>query len=314
MSDLTRGAVRPAAPGLDLGLHRLAALAHGGKAYLLLLPSLVFLVLFTYFPVVEVLWGSLYHKRFGQAQPGFVGLDNYARVLGDPAFRQALVNNALYAVGTVVPSVVIALLLAVLVNRSSRVNAALRALLFAPTLIPLVAAAALFSFVFMPRLGLLDYHLAKLGLPGLNWVGSPDVALYSLMALTVWKNAGYYMLFYLAGLQAIPQEAHEAATLEGAGFWQRLWFVTLPYLKPTTAFVAVIALINAITAVDHVIVLTKGGPTNATTLVLFYIYQNAHEFYDAGKAAAATVLSVALLLCLSIGCLRTLERGATHDV
>ncbi|MBV8165583.1 MAG: sugar ABC transporter permease [Alphaproteobacteria bacterium] len=300
------------APPVDLGLPRLAALTRGGRAWLLLLPSLAFLALFTYFPIAEVLWGSLFHKRFGQPQPAFVGLDNYARVLADPAFRQALLNNALYALGTVVPSVVIALLLAVLVNRATRINAAVRALLFAPTLIPLVAAAALFSFVFMPRLGLLDYYLAKLGVHGLNWVGSPDVALYSLMALTVWKNAGYYMLFYLAGLQAIPQEAHEAATLEGAGFWQRLWFVTLPYLKPTTSFVAVIALINAITAVDHVIVLTKGGPSNATKLMLYYIFQNAHEFYDAGKATAATVISVALLLCLSVGCLRTLERGATH--
>jgi sn-glycerol 3-phosphate transport system permease protein len=233
-------------------------------------------------------------------------------VLGDPAFRRALANNAIYAAGTVLPSVVIALFLALLLNRSSQLNTVLRALLFCPTIIPLVAAAALFSFIFMPQLGLLDYYLAKLGLHGANWTGDPDLALYSLMALTVWKNAGYYMLFYLAGLQAIPDEAHEAATLEGANWLQRLWHVTLPYLKPTTSFVAVIALISAITSVDHVIVLTKGGPNGATNLLLFYIYQNAHEFYDPGKATAATVLSVALLLCLSLGGLKTLERGAAH--
>ena len=308
MSDVAR--VSPAR--LELGLERWAGL-RGGRAYLLLLPSLGFLVLFTYFPIIEVLWGSLFHKRFGQAVPGFVGFDNYARVLADPAFRQALANNALYAVGTVLPSVVIALLLAVLVNRASRLNTVIRALLFCPTLIPLVAAAALFSFVFMPRLGLLDFYLAKLGVAATNWVGDPDLALYSLMALTVWKNAGYYMLFYLAGLQAIPAEAHEAATLEGASWWQRLRYVTLPYLKPTTSFVAVIALINAITAVDHVIVLTKGGPNGATKLLLYYIFQNAHEFYDLGKATAATAISVALLLALSIGCLKTLERGAVRD-
>ena len=308
MSEIARSS--PAT--VELRFDRLAALTRGGKAYLLLLPSLGFLALFTYFPIIEVLWGSLFHKPFGQKAPLFVGLGNYARVLGDPAFRRALANNALYAAGTVLPSVVIALFLALLLNRSSRLNTVLRALLFCPTMIPLVAAAALFSFIFMPQLGLLDYYLAKLGLHGANWTGDPDLALYSLMALTVWKNAGYYMLFYLAGLQAIPDEAHEAATLEGANWWQRLWHVTLPYLKPTTSFVGVIALISAITSVDHVIVLTKGGPNGATNLLLFYIYQNAHEFYDPGKATAATALSVALLLCLSLGGLKTLERGAAH--
>jgi sn-glycerol 3-phosphate transport system permease protein len=310
MSDLAR------VPSAEVGLplDRLAALTRGGKAYLLLLPSLAFLILFTYFPILQVLWSSLFHKPYGQAQVGFVGLDNYARVLHDEAFQRALVNNLIYALGTVLPSVVIALLLAVLLNRSTRLNAVLRGLLFSPTMIPLVAAAALFSFVFMPRLGLLDYYLAALGLHGANWIGDPDIALYSLMALTVWKNAGYYMLFYLAGLQAIPEEAHEAATLDGASWWQRLRCVTLPYLRPTTSFVAVIALINAITSIDHVIVLTKGGPNNATKLLLYYIYQNAHEFYDPGKATAATVISVAILLGLSMASLKTLERGASHAV
>ncbi len=309
MSDLAR--TTPAA--VELRLDRAAALMRGGRAYLLLLPSLVFLALFTYFPIVEVLWSSLYHKRFGQKAAEFVGLGNYARVLQDTGFQQALVNNAIYALGTVLPSVVIALFLALMLNRSTRFNAVMRGLLFCPTMIPLVAAAALFSFIFMPRLGLLDYYLAPLGLHGANWIGNPDVALYSLMALTVWKNAGYYMLFYLAGLQAIPAEAYEAATLDGARWWQRLRYVTLPYLKPTTSFVAVIALINAITSVDHIIVLTKGGPNNATRLLLYYIYQNAHEFYDPGKATAATAISVALLLILSLGGLKTLERGATRE-
>ena len=293
MSDLAR--VSPAPVGLPLT--RLAGLARGGKAYLLLLPSLGFLVLFTYFPILEVGWGSLFQKPYGQPAPVFVGLGNYARVIADPAFQRALANNALYAVGTVAPSVVIALFLAVLLNRASRLNAFLRALLFSPTLIPLVAAAALFSFVFMPRLGLIDYYLAALGWHGANWLGDADLALYSLMGLTVWKNAGYYMLFYLAGLQASPDEAHEAATLEGANWWQRLWHVTLPYLKPTTSFVAVIALINAITSVDHVIVLTKGGPNNATTLLLYYIFETGFRFWDTAYAAALTMV---LLLILSL--------------
>jgi sn-glycerol 3-phosphate transport system permease protein len=291
---------------------RLLSPTLAARPYLLLAPSLIFLVLFTFFPIVEVAWASLFRTAYGQRSGSFVGLDNYLRVLQDGAFRNAFVNNVLYAVATIVPGLVIALGLALLLNDSSRFKAAIRALVFLPTLIPLVAAAALFSVIFLPGIGLLDHYLAKLGLRGLNWLGNPDIALASLSVLTVWKNAGYYMLFYLAGLQAIPRDLGEAARLDGASSWQRLRHVTLPLLAPTTGFVVVIALINVITAVDHVVVLTKGGPNGATNLLLYYIYQNANEFYDAGKASAATVISVALLLALSLLSLKGLEGGAAR--
>jgi sn-glycerol 3-phosphate transport system permease protein len=180
-------------------------------------------------------------------------------------------------------------------------------------LLPLVAAAALFSFVFLPGIGLLDYYLAKLGAHQVNWLGNPKVALWSLIGLTIWKNAGYYMLFFLAGLQSVPSDLYEAARLEGAGALSRFRRITLPLLGPTLAFVFVIALINAVTQIDHVVVLTKGGPSDSTNLLLFYIYQQAHENYDTGKAAAATVVTLALLLALSVLSLRTLERGVHHE-
>ncbi|MBV8651400.1 MAG: sugar ABC transporter permease [Alphaproteobacteria bacterium] len=287
--------------------------APGLKPYLLLFPSLLFLALFTYYPIVEVGWGSLFRTSYGQSTPVFVGLENYLRVIEDGAFRNALLNNIIYGVGTIVPSLAIALGLALALDGSSRFKAVVRSLVFLPTLIPLVAAAALFSFVFLPGIGLLDHYLAMIGIRGLKWIGDPDIALYSLMGLTVWKNAGYYMIFYLAGLQGIAPEAYEAAILDGATFWQRFRYVTWPFLKPTTGFVLVIALVNVVTTVDHVIVMTKGGPSNSTNLLLFYIYQNANEFYDAGKATAATVISVAMLLGLSLVSLKTLERGVQHE-
>jgi sn-glycerol 3-phosphate transport system permease protein len=193
------------------------------------------------------------------------------------------------------------------------VNAALRAILFLPVLIPLVAASSLFLFIFLPRVGLLDHYLAKLGVSGANWLGDPDIALWSLMGLTIWKNAGYYMLFFLAGLQGIPEESYEAARLDGAGPWQRLRYVTLPYLRPTLSFVSVIALLNAVTQVDHIFILTKGGPSDSTNLLLFYVYQQAVERYDVGRAAAATVVSLALLLALSSTSLRRMEHQAEAE-
>ncbi|WP_255468765.1 carbohydrate ABC transporter permease [Reyranella sp. CPCC 100927] len=283
-------------------------------AYMLLLPSLLGLAAFTYLPVLRVAIDALHVTPHGAGgATRFVGLENFARVLGDAAFRQAALNNLIYAVGTVGPSVVLALLFALAVRRSTRFNAVVRTILFFPSLVPLVAAASLFFFIFLPGVGLLDYYLAKLGVSGPNWIGDTDVALWSIVGLTVWKNAGYYMLFYIAGLQNVPRDHIEAATVDGANAMQRLWYVILPALRPTTAFVITIALIHMLTAVDHVVVLTKGGPSNATNLLLFYIFQEAHENFDTGKAAAATVISVAVLLLVSLGSLRGMEAGSRRE-
>src|SRR3954468_3555104 len=279
--------------------------------YLLLAPSLLLLAAFTYLPIVRVAWESLHDKPHGTATTLWVGLGNYAALFSDNAFTQSVVNNLIYAAGTVPASMALALLFALAVQRATRFNAVMRAILLFPSMVPLVAAASLFFFIFLPGVGLFDYYLAKLGVRGANWLGDPDVALWSLIGITVWKNAGYYMLFYLAGLQTLPGDVLEAATIDGASAWQRLRHVMVPLLAPTTAFVLVIALINVLTQVDHVIVLTKGGPSNSTKLVLYYIFEQAHENFAAGKAAAASLLSVAFLLALSVVSLKTMERG-TH--
>ncbi len=278
--------------------------------YLLLAPSLLLLAGFTYLPILRVVWDSLHDRVPGGTRSLFVGIGNYAGLFSDQAFLKAVVNNLIYAVGTVPISMVLALLFALALQRSTRVNSMLRALLLFPSMVPLVAAASLFFFIFLPGVGLFDYYLGKIGVRGANWLGDPDVALWSLIGITVWKNAGYYMLFYLAGLQTLPGDVLEAATIDGANGWQRLRHVIVPLLAPTTAFVLVIALINVLTQVDHVIVLTKGGPSNSTKLVLYYIFEQAHENFAAGKAAAASVLSVAFLLAMSVVSLKTMERGA----
>jgi len=242
-----------------------------------------------------------------------LGLGNYRRLFADPHFARAAVNNLAYAVGTIAPSLVLALALSLALRETSRFTALLRTLVVMPLLIPLVAAAALFIFILLPGAGLLDYYLAKLGIGQTNWIGDPSLALGSIIAITVWKNTGYYMLFFLAGLAGIPQDFLDAAKIDGAGAPARFWHVTLPLLMPTLGFVLVIALLNVLTQVDHVIVMTQGGPDDATSLVLFYIYQQAHQNFDAGLASAATVVSVAFLFLLSFGSLRTLERGTHYE-
>jgi sn-glycerol 3-phosphate transport system permease protein len=270
------------------------------RAYLLIAPSLLLLILFTYGPVVEVLYSSLTVK-------GVASLGHYRDLFSDADFYQAVTNNIIYGLATVLPSLIMAFLLALGLKKTTLFTTILRSIFFFPTLMPLVAAASIFLFIFMPRIGLADYYLAKIGVDGFNWLGNPDVVLYSLAVLTVWKNAGYYMMFFLAGLMALPEDVYESARLDGAGPIRRTVDFTIPLLKPTFSFVTVIALTHVLTDVDHVFVLTKGGPSGSSNLMLFYIYQQAMENFDAGRAAAATVVSVAAMMALSIGAMTSIE-------
>ena len=277
-------------------------------AVLLLAPSLFCLALVTYGPVLVVAVQSLMQTRRGEA--GW-GLGNYARLLADTHFRTALGNNALYALGTIAPSLLLALAFALALHKNSRLTTVLRTILVAPLLIPLVAASALFAFIYLPGGGLIDYYFAHGA--SHNWLGSPSTALAAVIVVTIWKNAGYYMLFFLAGLAAIPDDLIDAARLDGAGPIARLRHVILPLLGPTFAFVLPIALLNALTQIDHVVTLTQGGPDDSTNLLLFYIYQQAVQNNDSGLAAAATVVSVAALLALAVIARRTLEGGVHYE-
>jgi sn-glycerol 3-phosphate transport system permease protein len=279
-------------------------------AAVLLAPSLFFLVLFTYWPVVRVIGESLAVGRFSVHTIGF---GNYQRLFADPHFARAALNNIVYALGTIVPSLAFALSFALALRQSRRFAGLLRMLVVMPLLIPLVAAAALFSFILLPGQGLLAYYLAKLGIGMVNWLGNPDYALGAVIAITVWKNTGYYMLFFIAGLAGVPQDLIDAATIDGAGPWRRLRSIILPLLGPTFGFVVPIAMLNALTQVDHVITMTEGGPSDATNLLLYYIYQQAAQNYDTGLASAATAVSVAALLSLTLISFRLIERGVHYE-
>jgi sn-glycerol 3-phosphate transport system permease protein len=299
-----------AAPPWKLRASR-RAMAPALTAACLLAPSLLFLIAFTYWPIIEVALRSLTDQRFGETAAWSFG--NFARLFADPHFATAAWNSTLYAAGTILPSLALALGFALALRESGRLATVLRTIIVMPLLIPLVAAAALFVFIFLPGGGLLDWYLAKLGIGETNWLGDPSIALGSIIAITVWKNTGYYMLFFLAGLAGIPEDLHEAAKLDGAGGATRFWRITLPLLGPTLGFVTVIALLNVLTQIDHVIVMTQGGPSDSTNMLLYYIYQQAEQNYDTGLASAATLVSVGFLLALSLVALRTLERGTHYE-
>ncbi len=300
----------PAAAPATRRARRLASRA-AFLAALLLAPSLLLLAMFTYLPILRVAARSLLEQQLDG--PARWGLGNFTRLLADPHFAAVAWNSVAYTLGTVIPSLVLALAFALALAGNGRLVALLRMAVALPLLIPLVAAAAIFAFILLPGGGLFDTWFARFGLADANWLGDPSLALPSLIVLSVWKNTGYYMLFFLAGLAGIPQELHEAASLDGAGAWTRLRRITLPLLGPTTAFLLPVAVVNAVTQVDHVVLLTHGGPGDSTNLLLYYIYQQAEQNNDNGLAAAATVIGIGCLMALASISLRSLERGIHYE-
>ena len=284
------------------------------QPYLFLLPSLVFLATFTYYPILSSLELSLYRASATVAQPTFIGLGNYVGLRADPIFRQVLANSVLFLIGTVPVTVALALVLALLLNRPHVLTTPFRTAFFYPALLPLVGAAAIWLFVYTPGYGLMDVYLRRIVGGGINWLGSPRLALPAVMILTIWKNAGYYMLFYLAGLQTIPADLYEAGRIEGASWRQQFRAITLPLLGPTTLFVLIIASINAFQSVDQIFLMTGGGPDNRTNLLLFYVYQVGFQFFDLGKAAALTVFLLAVLVVIAALSLGVLERRIHYEV
>ena len=264
-------------------------------AWLLLLPALVLLVAFTHWPAIATLIDSLYATPHGSRPPPYVGLDNYDGLISDPVFWQALRNNAVYAAATIPAAVVLALAMALAVNQALPGRAVLRMAYFLPTMLPMIAVANIWMFFYTPDYGLLDRIIGFFGGGRHNWLGDPDTALSAMMLVAVWKEAGFFMIFYLAALQTMPTDLREAAALEGSSWWNYFRRVTLPLLMPTTLFVLVNAVVNAFRVIDHVVVMTRGGPDNATTLLLFYIYETGFRFWDTGSAAAATVVLLAIL-------------------
>jgi sn-glycerol 3-phosphate transport system permease protein len=276
--------------------------------WLLLAPAAILLVGFTHYPATATLVHSLFSTGTVARPSRFVGVDNYAALGADPIFWQVLGNNFWFALGTIPTSIALALLMAVWVNGKLPARALVRMAYFTPTVLPMIAVANLWLYFYTPQIGLLDKVTCLFGAPSHNWLGNPDTVMGCLIAMTIWKEAGFFMIFYLAALQSLPPELEEAARIEGASRWYFFRRVTFPLLMPTTLFVLVNATINSFKLVDHLFILTKGGPDNASNLLLYYIYQVAFSFFDTAYASTLTVILLLLLATLAIVQFQLIEK------
>jgi len=268
--------------------------------WLLLTPAVILLVAFTHYPTIATIVDSVFSKGTAIRPSRFVGLANYEALTQDPIFWKVLANNMWFALGTIPTSIALAIAMALLVNSALPGRSFVRMAYFTPTVLPMIAVANIWLFFYSPDIGLIDTVAGWFGFPGHNWLGDPDTVLPAIIVMTIWKEAGFFMIFYLAALQHIPPELREAARLEGASRWYFFRRVLFPLLMPTTLFVLINAVLNSFKLVDHLFVLTKGGPDNASNLLLYYIFESAFSYFDTTYAATLTVVLLALLAVMAL--------------
>jgi sn-glycerol 3-phosphate transport system permease protein len=276
--------------------------------WLLLTPAAILLVSFTHYPTIATVINSFFSKGNSIRPSRFIGLSNYETMTQDPIFWKVLINNMWFALGTIPTSIGLAIIMALAVNRAMPGRSFVRMAYFTPTILPMIAVANIWLFFYSPDIGLIDQITGWFGISGHNWLGDPDTVLSAIIVMTVWKEAGFFMIFYLAALQHIPPELGEAARLEGASRWYYFRRVVFPLLMPTTLFVLINAVLNSFKLVDHLFVLTKGGPDNASNLLLYYIFENAFSYFDTNYAATLTVVLLGLLAVMALAQFFVLDR------
>jgi multiple sugar transport system permease protein len=256
-------------------------------------------------PIIYTGWMSLYNWNLGKIDRPFIGLQNYARLLDDALFRTALVNTTLFAVVTVPVTLGLAFGLAVLLDKPmrGRLEGAYKVLLFLPVIPTMVPVSVVWKWIYDPSYGLLNYVIGWFGVPQQGWLIEPRYAIWAIMAMTVWKNVGYYMVLFLVGLKDIPGEYYEAAGIDGANAWERLRHITIPLLRPLLLFNVVIATIFAYNVFAQVYVMTDGphgSGTNPVRVIVLDMYENGFRYLKMGYASAEAMVLLAIVCLLTV--------------
>ncbi len=277
--------------------------------YLWVLPALLLYIIFKLLPMIAGLYLALI--QWDGIEPAkFVGLQNFQRMLDDEIIPLALLNNVKYAIGTVIGKMILALLLALILNQALRGRGIYRTTLFMPVVMSFVVVGILWSWLYNGQFGLLNNLLHKLGLDFLilDWLGDTKVALWSLVVVDIWKWYGFHMVIFLAGLQTIPQELYEAARIDGAARWQQFRRITLPLLQPVMLVNITLSLMGAFNVFDIPYVMTEGGPANSTMVMALHIYIRGFKFYKFGYSAALSYMLLALVTLMAAIQMRFMSR------
>ena len=268
--------------------------------YLMIAPAMVVFILFSFIPIFYMIFLSFHDWNFISEDMNFVGVNNFKFLLGDPRFAQTMGNTFLYTVLTVVGFLVFGLLIALALNKNTKIHSFMQSVIFAPHIISLVSISMLWLWLMDYDYGLFNYLLAKIGLGPVSFLTNPDVVMYSLAAVSIWKGVGYYSLIFLSGLQAIPDDIYEAAALDNTPWHRKLFKITLPMLSPTVFFVGITSIIASFKVFETISIMTQGGPMNASNTIVYYIYETGFKFFNMGLSSAAGVILFVVIAILTL--------------
>lgn len=271
-----------------------------GNICLFVLPAFIPLCVFWLYPICKAIWISFTNSDFMSPTYQIVGLENYLSVFQDSRFYEALINTIVFTVGTLVPTIVFGLLLALALSKKFHGSEVLKFIIFSPWITPTVAIFILWTWIFQPNNGLANQILNFFSLPGLKWISSSQTAMLSVIIVTVWKSLGYAMIFYLSALEKVPKDLYEASSIDGAHGIRQFFDITLPSISPTTFFLTIITMINSLQAYDQIQILTQGGPSGSTRTLLYMYYQLGFQEFSMGKASAIAVIMMIITVALSI--------------
>lgn len=271
-----------------------------GAVLLFVLPALIPLFNFWIYPILRSVWLSFTDWDFMTPDYNFIWFKNYTSLLKDSRFYEALWNTLVFTAGTLFPTIIGGLGLALLLRRNFKGSGVFKFVLFSPWITPTVAISIVWTWIFREDGGLANQVLGLFGLPALKWISSSDTAMLSVIIVTVWKSLGYAMIFYLSALEKVPEELYEASALDGAKPWRQFLDMTLPGISPTTFFLMIITMVNSLQAYDQIQILTQGGPSGSTRTLLYMYYQLSFQEFKMGQATATAVIMIIITVILSL--------------
>ncbi|MFC7533871.1 carbohydrate ABC transporter permease [Actinoplanes sp. GCM10030250] len=280
--------------------------------YLFITPALIGAIAFVFVPLVLVVWYSLHEWNVLADTFDFVGAENYRKLADDPNVPAVLRATGLFSIGLVVLNLTLALLLAVLLNQKLRGTTVFRVLFFSPVVVSLLAWTIVWGFLLQDNGGI-NGLLAAIGVDGPNWLRSGGTAMASVVVVQVFKNVGLNMVLFLAALQGVPQELYEAARTDGAGRWTVFRRITLPLISPTILLTSIITVVGSLQVFAQISVLTQGGPGTSTTVLVYYLYQQAFQFHAFGYGSTLSVLLFLIVLALTVLQWQMRKRWVFHE-
>lgn len=266
---------------------------------LFVLPAFIPLFIFWVYPILRTFWLSFTDWNFMTPEYQFVQFSNYKSLLADSRFYEALKNTLVFTLGTLVPTILGGLTLAMLLQKKMEGSGLFKFILFSPWITPTVAISIVWTWIFEPKNGFANLILQALHLPALEWLKSSQTAMLAVVIVTVWKSLGYAMIFYLSALEKVPKDIYEASSLDGAKPLRQFIDMTLPSISPTTFFLMIITMVNSLQAYDQIQILTQGGPSGSTRTLLYMYYQLGFQEYNMGQATAVAVVMVLITVVLS---------------